>query len=205
MPPASGDGNDISAAYRDASWLIRRQAVSVLPSVASIKSLRMAANATQPRKPMIGFGDPVFGHERPAPLATTVTSERKVTRSFTDYWKGAGVDRARLSEALPRLIDTALELREVAKKVGAQDQDILLREAASERAVKTANLADYRIVYFATHGLIAGDVKGLAEPSLALTIPATPSTLDDGLLTASEIALLKWCRTGPSTPRRPHV
>ena len=57
--------------------------------------------------------------------------------------------------------------------------------------VKRTPLADYRIVYFATHGLVAGDVKGLAEPSLALTIPAQPSELDDGLLTASEVAQLK--------------
>ena len=48
-----------------------------------------------------------------------------------------------------------------------------------------------RIVYFATHGLVAGDVKGLAEPSLALSIPKQPSELDDGLLTASEVAQLK--------------
>ena len=47
------------------------------------------------------------------------------------------------------------------------------------------------MVYFATHGLVAGDVKGLAEPSLALTIPRAPSDTDDGLLTASEIAQLK--------------
>jgi CHAT domain-containing protein len=37
----------------------------------------------------------------------------------------------------------------------------------------------------------AGDVKGLGEPSLALTIPSEPSELDDGLLTASEVAQLK--------------
>ena len=40
-------------------------------------------------------------------------------------------------------------------------------------------------------GLVAGDVKGLAEPSLALSIPAQPSDVDDGLLTASEVATLK--------------
>ena len=57
--------------------------------------------------------------------------------------------------------------------------------------MKRAPLADYRIVYFATHGLVAGDVKGLAEPSLALSIPEQPSELDDGLLTASEVAQLK--------------
>jgi CHAT domain-containing protein len=57
--------------------------------------------------------------------------------------------------------------------------------------VKRAPLADYRIVYFATHGLVAGDVRGVAEPSLALSIPKQPSALDDGLLTASEVAQLK--------------
>ena len=55
--------------------------------------------------------------------------------------------------------------------------------------MKRAPLADYRIVYFATHGLVAGDVKGVAEPSLSL--PSQPSDLDDGLLTASEVAQLK--------------
>jgi CHAT domain-containing protein len=34
-------------------------------------------------------------------------------------------------------------------------------------------------------------VKDLAEPALALTIPSQPSELDDGLLTASEVAQLK--------------
>src|SRR5262245_5663281 len=45
--------------------------------------------------------------------------------------------------------------------------------------------------HFATHGLVAGDVAGLGEPSLALTLPTEPTELDDGLLTASEVALLK--------------
>jgi CHAT domain-containing protein len=57
--------------------------------------------------------------------------------------------------------------------------------------VKRLPLVDYRVVYFATHGLVAGDIKGLAEPSLALSIPTQPSDLDDGLLTASEVAQLK--------------
>ena len=58
-----------------------------------------------------------------------------------------------------------------------------------------APLADYAVVYFATHGLVVGDVKGLAEPSLALSIPKQPLEFDDGLLTASEVAQLK-CRLG---------
>ena len=38
---------------------------------------------------------------------------------------------------------------------------------------------------------MAGDVKCLAEPSLALSIPKQPSDFDDGLLTSSEVAQLK--------------
>jgi CHAT domain-containing protein len=50
-------------------------------------------------------------------------------------------------------------------------------------------------VYFATHGLVAGDhynfAKGKVEPALALSIPDTPDDFDNGLLSASEIAQLK--------------
>ena len=73
----------------------------------------------------------------------------------------------------------------------APSADIHLRNDASEATVKKLPLADYRVVYFATHGLVAGDVKGLAEPSLALTLPDKSSDVDDGLLTASEVARLK--------------
>jgi CHAT domain-containing protein len=55
----------------------------------------------------------------------------------------------------------------------------------------SGRLADYRVVAFATHGLVAGDIKGLAEPALALTVPDEPTEADDGLLTASEVATLK--------------
>jgi CHAT domain-containing protein len=82
-------------------------------------------------------------------------------------------------------------LNAVAKDLGAAASDLHLGADASETTVKRAPLADYRIVYFATHGLVAGDVKGLAEPSLVLSIPREPSELDDGLLTASEVAQLK--------------
>lgn len=176
--------------YRNAAWLLKRQAVSVLPSVSSLKALRGFARREQAVKPMTGFGDPVFnpsegGNERR-------TASRSVTNlAYTDFWQGAGVDRGRLALALPQLPDTADELNAVGRDLGVTAADIHLGADASETTVKRAPLADYRIVYFATHGLVAGDVKGVAEPSLALSIPKVPSALDDGLLTASEVAQLK--------------
>ena len=183
------------APYRDAAWLTKRQAVSVLPSVASLKVLRQFTRKDQAPKPIIGFGDPVFNAAAAAASAqrsvNKTVSRNLATRSFTDFWQGAGVDKSRLGEALPQLPDTADELKAVAQELGAPLDDIHLGRDASEINVKHAPLSDYRIVYFATHGLVAGDIKGVAEPSLALTIPAQPTVDDDGLLTASEVAQLK--------------
>ena len=185
--------------YREAAWLLKRQAVSVLPSVASLKALRAFARKDQGIKPMIGFGDPLFnpapgstGDQRAATTPDTKSATRSVIpAAYTDFWQGAGVDRAMLAQALPELPDTADELKTVASDLGVPASDIHLGADASETTVKHAPLADYSIVYFATHGLVAGDVKGLAEPSLALSLPEHPSELDDGLLTSSEVAQLK--------------
>jgi CHAT domain-containing protein len=187
--PATAEPGDL-AAYRNAQWLLKRQAVSVLPSVASLKVLRVSTRKDAAKSPLIGFGDPVFNAEEES---TPGTSQRKVatTRSYTEFWRGANIDRRMLSNALPRLPETAAELHAVAQNLGAPPSSIRLRQDASETTVKRTALSDYRIVYFATHGLVAGDIKGLAEPSLALTLPREMSDLDDGLLTASEIAQLK--------------
>ena len=44
----------------------------------------------------------------------------------------------------------------------------------------------------ATHGLVAGELAGVSEPALVLTPPAEGTEADDGLLTASEVAQLKF-------------
>ena len=196
-PPAAVPGE--LAGYRDAAWLIKRQAVSVLPSIASLKTLRGFARKDGGGKPLIGFGDPVFdpaeaklAGKPPAGKDTQKTASRGAvaSRGYADFWQGANIDRAQLTR-LPRLPETGDELKAVAARLGASAGDIHLRSEASESMVKRLPLAQYKVVYFATHGLVAGDVRGLAEPSLALSLPAKPTADDDGLLTASEVAQLK--------------
>jgi len=194
------------AAYRDAAWLIKRQAVTVLPSVASLKALRVFARKDEGKKPLVGFGDPVFkpdagsspamSRERRGKAASAATQSKQIrlaanTRAYTEFWKGQEVDREKLAQGLPPLSETADELMTVARELGAPMSDIHLGRDASETTVKHLALSNYRVIYFATHGLVAGDIKGLGEPSLALTLPKEPSDLDDGLLTASEVAQLK--------------
>ena len=100
-----------------------------------------------------------------------------------------------LAESLPQLPGTRTEVETIAKSLDVGEDDIKLGLDATETAVKQSKLDDYRIVYFATHGLVAGDLqeftKAKAEPALVFTIPEKPSELDDGLLQASEVAELK--------------
>src|SRR5262249_29863538 len=89
----------------------------------------------------------------------------------------------------------ANEVRAIAEVLKADENDLKLGVFASETTVKQTKLDDYGIVYFATHGLVSGEIekfaKVKAEPALALTLPDEPTELDDGLLTASEVAQLK--------------
>jgi tetratricopeptide (TPR) repeat protein len=171
---------------RAAPWLARRYAVSVLPSVSSLKALRQFSQAAHAPQPFMGFGDPVLkpqpGDNRGAPDVARGGTVKSVFR-------GDIVDQAELRD-LPSLPETAGELRAEAKLFKAGPGSVLLLEAATVTAVKHADLSSRRIIAFATHGLLAGDV-GVAEPGLVLTPPAQPTPEDDGLLKASEIAQLK--------------
>jgi len=107
LPDSVGD----FAAYREAAWLLRRHAVSILPSVSSLRALRMTGGKVSSPKIMVAFGDPVFGSETGGGDQRGV---KTVTRSYTDFWRGAGIDRDKLSQALPRLADTSDELTAIA-------------------------------------------------------------------------------------------
>ncbi len=132
---------------------------------------------------MTGMGHELFWHHDPM--------DGCLPQAFSTFYRGAKPDPALLSAALPRLPDTAGELKAVASFMGASSQSIVLRSNANEKAVKRTELDRYQVVYSATHGLIAGDIEGLADPALALTVPREASIEDDGLLTASEVAQLK--------------
>jgi CHAT domain-containing protein len=83
----------------------------------------------------------------------------------------------------------------VARAIGADVREMRIGARATETEVKrlsaSGELAKYRIIHFATHGTLAGQLSGTHEPGLILTPPATATPEDDGYLSGSEIAALK--------------
>ncbi len=185
-PPVSGAPQ--TQATKQAQWLIRRHAMSVLPSVQSLSALRKFASAGVATKPFFGMGDPIFGN--PSAPPESARGMKRAAPPLAAVYRN-GVADLRVLAGLTPLPETAGELQAVARTLKAPNEDINLREAATETRVKSAPLKDYRILHFATHGLVAGDLTGLNEPALVLTLPRVATEADDGLLTASEVATLQ--------------
>src|SRR5262249_18532286 len=123
--------------------------------------------------------------------------------------RGGLSDVAEIRALMP-LPETADELCAVARNLAAPTGDVYLGNRATEREIKSLSdsgrLSTYRIVHFATHGALAGEIKAGAEPGLILTPPEKPTYEDDGYLTATEIfyrlkldadwVILSACNTG---------
>ena len=142
---------------------------------------RRFAKAPPGTQPFTGVGAPLLDGDYGA--------RKGVDLSEMFNSKGiANVDAVR--SRLRPLPETAAELATMARVLGADIDRLFLGARATETLVKSGILADTRVVAFATHGLVAGELKGLAEPALVLTPPAEGNETDDGLLTASEVAAL---------------
>jgi CHAT domain-containing protein len=215
--PAEIDANDdpLFSSYRKVPWLARNYAVTIVPSSAALRTLRQLPPGKPGRSELIAFGDPYFSAEQAAEAeqaealikvadAATVTT-RGMPLKRRSSPKLEGVDSAELA-MLPRLPDTAEELKSIALALQADPAKVLkLGKDANENAVKTMDLSGFKVLAFATHGLVPGELNGLTQPALALSAPAVAGVEGDGLLTMEEILALKldadWvvlsaCNTG---------
>jgi CHAT domain-containing protein len=161
--PPKEDPEDLKG-HRAVMWLARDYAITVLPSVSSFSVLRQTVGGTETSAPFLGIGDPT--------LRTGVHNDTSPVGN------------------LPPLPETAIELRTIARSLGASDEDVLLAERASEAVLRQLPLDRYKVIEFATHGLMSGELKSL-EPALVLTPDAIAPLENDGLLTASKIATLR--------------
>lgn len=161
-------------ALRNTHWLARDLATSVMIRA---DPLPRQAETGKGTATFAGIGAPLLGP--PTMLATRSASALKVGDVSVE-------SLARLG-SLP---DAERELRTMASHF-AGDSQLLIGPQATEAAVKQAPLDQARVIAFATHGLVGGGLRGLVEPALVMTPPKLATPLDDGLLTASEIARLR--------------
>jgi CHAT domain-containing protein len=167
---------DSGAALRSVPWMGARRAISVVAD-----ALQLIGSRGLPRQG--GFVAEFLGVG--SPMLAGSTSDGMPRRSAA--LRGMSSDTQRSLQALSELPETAEELDALAKIFGAKSR-ILIGALATESRLRKEELTDYRVLSFATHGLLRDEIPGLEEPALLLTPQDSRSSDDDGLLTASEIA-----------------
>jgi CHAT domain-containing protein len=201
-PLGKAEGGLALSQFRTVPWLARKVAVAYLPSVSALVTLRALPVAQSQRAPFIGFGDPDFG---PQATDAGVTSgkvsrgTRNLSIQHAAKWDESKVGTNAVPVALPvgnespalmQLPDTRDEITAIATALSANlKNDTFFGSQANRKNVLDADLKHRRVVAFATHGLVAGDIPGLDQPALALS-PGTGNSIADGLLKLEDILKL---------------
>jgi CHAT domain-containing protein/tetratricopeptide (TPR) repeat protein len=204
-----------AAGYAQAAWLTKRNAISYLPSVSSLKALRVTAKPSRAERPYFGIANPLLDgpDARYAYLSQAARTNRTCAATVAGMpqlvtARGSApvraVPPAELENGLARsgfiraqvpLPETADEICAVARDFGVGEADIRLADRATETEIKhmsdSGELAKYRILHFATHAALAGQVSNTSEAGLILTPPKAATAIDDGYLTPPEISTLK--------------
>jgi len=189
-PPEGGrQGDKDPEALRATSWLLRSNAVALLPSVSSLRMLRQILPGARgvASDPVLVFADPNFVR----PQAVKKTKRVAAARGMDTYFRD-GTPLAEELDDVPPLPGTRVEGEALMRALNGRPGSLLTGNDASKAQLMRRNadgrLAQVRVLEFATHGLVAGDASDLAEPALVLAVGATPK---DELLLASEASRLK--------------
>ena len=163
LPPALGTGYDLRAAR----WLVRDHAFVRTSSINAFVATKRLSRTRSATLDYLGVGDPVLAPGHPGAIALR-----------------GGVN------SLQELPETADEVQRVAGLFDKSKARLLQRQSATEEDFRLQPLSEFDVIHFATHGLIREELPGLAEPSLVFTPHPGGDILNDGLLSASQIATL---------------
>lgn len=143
-------------------YLAEKSAISYAPSVTALREMTKKAKTRKPDAGMelVAFGNPIVG---------TQTKER--------------VQRVFMSEKLEPLPESERLVNELAKMYGPNRSKVYIGSAAREETAK-AEVPKYRIVQFATHGIL-NNVSPMYSHLVLAQNDKNPS--EDGLLEAWEM------------------
>jgi CHAT domain-containing protein len=176
-------------------WLIQDYAITHVTSASSWLAVKESGASNRvASEPLLAWGDPSFSLTTAAAQTSATRRVRATmpTQSEVDTHKV----RALQYDQIPALPETRDELVAIASSLKASEKDLILGALATKNSVLDHNnngtLARKRVIAFATHGLLAGDVPDLTQPALALALQSSnTSDLISNLLTLDDILGLK--------------
>lgn len=191
-PPTGRD--DDPESLRQTRWFGDAVALVGLPSPQLLGSKRVGSSNMAPTQ-FVGFGDPqLLGEgETRSGRRQRPASSRQANQSSNGGGMLGGSQLAdpEVLRRFAKLPGTGNELRSIAALFEPGQAATYLGGDATESRVRSLDLSRFRIIEFATHGLLARELGKDSEPGLVLTPPVVATSEDDGFLTAPEVATLE--------------
>jgi CHAT domain-containing protein len=181
-----------AASLSTAKWWGSNKSISATPGASSIVLSRSIASKLGD-KPFMAFADPQFSNQ---PVNARAAATRgKLVRSSSGVFDYTKVT------PLPETLD---EARAVASALHADPAtDVISGSAATRSRVLAEKLDNRRVVAYATHGVLPGEIPRITKPALAMAFEGKGT--EDSLLTTDDIVTLRlsadWiilsaCNTG---------
>jgi CHAT domain-containing protein len=194
-PPGNGglnrNGAEMIAPYQP---LIVEHEITSLPSASVLASLRrqLASSLDRRRaapKAIAVFADPVFEmtDARVNPIDSRKT--RRTRRHRARWTNAVAADTDLLTSRLPRLPFTRQEASAIIPLAPPDERLLALDFAASRATATSAELAQYRMIHFATHSLLNQEHPELS--GIALSLVDERGRPQDGFLRLHDIYNLK--------------
>lgn len=182
----------------EVSPLVETNEIVMLPSASVLAQLRANPKTTRENKKTIAiFADPVFDLQdsRVAGNASRKPSDENtaMSRTLRDF---------RFGETLPRLLASRQEAKGISSLIDKNNADVRMDFEASLDNVENSDLRDYRILHFATHGLLNSSRPELS--GLVFSLYDRNGVKQNGFLSldniynldlASDLIVLSACQT----------
>jgi CHAT domain-containing protein/tetratricopeptide (TPR) repeat protein len=173
--PGDTDGSYTTEQMKHIPWLLRKVSVTHFPSLQVLGQTRLSNQQRDPAPlPYIGLGNP------------TRPTEQQILALGANCQQDQDTIRG-----LAELTGTTREINTVARTLGAPASAINIGSAFTRDKVEDDKLVNYRVIHFATHATLPGDLPCINQPAIQISTPPDRKSAKDGLLLLESVEKLK--------------